>query len=669
MSGKALIRGRVASRPGRSHRVVVVARLTIATLAGSLALLATPVISTGSGVDPITPTVTEERISPDSPVVSASFDLAGVALDAGSPVDAVEVRVRDDDGWSGWTMLEVIDDAGPDQGTREHAGSTRMTEPVLAVGGHEIEVRVPDGESAAVILVDGGAVAGGPAQSASAAPTVITRADWGADPSLMNCTPTSLAGYRGAVVHHTVNANEYSMTQAPALVRSIYAYHTTALGWCDVGYQFLVDRFGRVYEGRSGSLNRAVMGAQSAGFNSQTFGVSIIGDFTAATPSPESLAAVDSVIQWQLALDGVDPSGVSEFTSAGNGKFPEGTVVRLPNVMGHRDNGQTECPGAGLYTLLPSFRRPLMEPIEPDPRVERIAGPDRYSTSAQVSSQGFTAPVPVAYLASGTTFPDALSGAPAAASLGGPLRITHPDRLPAAIAAELTRLRPRQIVILGSSGSVSDAVADAVQEYTTGAVVRLGGPDRYATSAMISAAAFAPDRPVAFIATGSTFPDALSGGPAAAALGGPLLLTRPTVIPAAIAEELRRLRPARIVVLGSHPTVDDTVVDALQGFTVGGVTRLAGPDRYATSAMTSRDTFSTGVPVAYVATGRNFPDALSGAPAAGVSGGPLMITDPDRISPPVAEELARLRPGRIVVLGSHPTVSRRVQLSLAEFVR
>lgn len=657
-------------RPARPRRTALAARVIVATLFGTLGIMAAPVVSTGSGTEPIEPTIVEDVVTAEQSTVVADFDLAAVVLDPDSSTESVEVRVRDSDGWGEWTTVGVMeDDAGPDQGTEEATGARNVTEPVLAADSSEIEVRVPDGESAEVVLIDGGAGGGAPTGSASAAPLVVSREDWGADDSLMPCTPNTLPGYEGAVVHHTVNANTYTAVQAPALVRSIYAWHTTGMRWCDIGYQFLVDRFGTIYEGRSGSLEGAVQGAQSAGFNAQTFGVSIIGEFTSVAPSAAALGAVDSVIQWQLGIEGVDPRGATSFVSAGNGKYPEGTVVTLPNVMGHRDNGQTACPGDALYALLPTFRKPLADPAAPDPRVERHAGADRYATSARISAEVFSGPVPVAYVASGTNFPDALSGAPAAASLGGPLLITHPDVVPAVIAAELTRLQPQRIVVLGSNGAVSDEVAAALQQFTTGSVDRLGGPDRFATSALVSAGAFAPRAPVAFIATGLNFPDALSGGPAAAVLGGPLLLTLPGSLPEVIAEELSRLQPGRIVVLGAHPTVTDEVVESLRRFTTGEVTRLAGPSRYDTSALTSAAAFSAPVPVVYLATGRNFPDALSGAPAAGALGGPLLVTHPDTLSPVVAEELRRLQPQRIVVLGSHPTMSHRVQLELGQYLR
>lgn len=656
------------------------ARITIATLLATAGLLAAPVISTSTPNAPVEPTITEDAVTSAQPTVTADFDLAAVVLPDDSDSSEVDVRVRGPEGWSDWTTVEIREeDAGPDPGTEEHARSRRASEPVLAAASTAIEVRVPDGESATVVLIDGGESGTGPAQQAGAAPAVVSRAGWGADETLRNCSPSRLHGYKAAVVHHTVNLNTYTPAQAPALMRSIYAYHATTLAWCDVGYQFLVDRFGTVYEGRAGSMTGAVQGAQSGGFNAETFGVAIIGDFSSAAVPSAALQAVDSVIQWQLGLDRVDPTGTTVLTSAGNTKFPAGATVRLRTVMGHRDNGHTACPGDRLYALLPTLRKPLAPPLsEPrhgvqpegsDTGVFRHGGSDRFETSSIISRHAFAPTVPVAYIAAGLNFPDALSGAPAASFHGGPMLLTLPDRIPGPVADELTRLRPAEIVVLGSHPTVTNEVEQMLRQYTTGAVRRVAGVDRYQTSSAISADAFGPNVPVAYVASGLDFPDALSGAPAAASADGPLLLTHPGTIPPSVADELARLRPGRIVVLGGPSTVSDAVLARLQEYTDGAVLRVGGSDRYETSAKVSAASFSPSSGTVYVASGRNFPDALSGAAPAGLLDGPLLLTDPHTVLPSTAAELRRLRPQRVVVLGASAAVSDTVHQQLRGFAQ
>ena len=300
--------------------------------------------------------------------------------------------------------------------------------------------------------------------------------------------------------------------------------------------------------------------------------------------------------------------------------------------------------------------------------VGRLAGSDRYATSAAISAATFAPGVPVAYVAVGGNFPDALSGAPAGGVKKGPVLLATPSSIPTAVQQELIRLKPARIVILGGSGTVSDSVKAALRAYTTGSVTRLAGSDRYSTSAAISAATFAPGVPVAYVAVGGNFPDALSGAPAGGVKGGPVLLVAQKSIPGVIQAELKRLRPARIVILGGSGTVSDTVKAGLRPYTTGSVTRLAGSDRYATSAAISAATFAPGAPVAYIAVGGNFPDALSGAPAGGVKGGPVLLVAQTSIPGVIQAELARLRPGRIVILGGGGTVSDSVAKALNGYV-
>jgi putative cell wall-binding protein/uncharacterized protein YkwD len=293
--------------------------------------------------------------------------------------------------------------------------------------------------------------------------------------------------------------------------------------------------------------------------------------------------------------------------------------------------------------------------------VIRVAGSDRYATAAAVSRSAYGANVPVAYVATGATFPDALSAAPAAAKAGGPVLLTAGSYLPSATAGELARLRPGRIVVVGSSAVVSDAVMRALDGYTAGSVTRLAGRDRYATAAAISRSSFGSGVPVAYVATGAAFADAESGGAAAGRQRGPVLLVKQDAIPGATATELGRLRPQRIVVLGSSAAISNAVASALSKYTSGSVSRLAGSDRYATAVAVSRATYGSTVPsTVYVATGMKFPDGLAGAPAAALAPGPLLLVRPDALPSSVANELQRLGADEVVVLGSSGAISDSV---------
>jgi len=192
-------------------------------------------------------------------------------------------------------------------------------------------------------------------------------------------------------------------------------------------------------------------------------------------------------------------------------------------------------------------------------------------------------------------------------------------------------------------------------------IERQAGADRYATAAAVSAATFAPGVAAAYVATGRNFPDALAAGPIAARVGGPVLLTATDSLPAATANELARLRPQSIFVLGGSGAVSDGVLAALRGYaTTGTVTRFGGADRYATAAVASSATFPANVPVTFIATGANFPDALSGGVAAGRFGGPILLVTRDAVPASTASELSRLHPSHIVILGGPAVVSESV---------
>ena len=294
--------------------------------------------------------------------------------------------------------------------------------------------------------------------------------------------------------------------------------------------------------------------------------------------------------------------------------------------------------------------------------VTRIAGANRFETAAALSRSAFKAGVPVAYVATGSSFPDALAGGPAAARAGGPMLLTGRTELPSATAAELARLRPAKIVVLGGTSVVSAGVANVLAAYaTTGEVERLFGADRYATAARVSAATFSPGVPVAYVATGTSFPDALSGGVAAGRQRGPVLLTSATGIPAATRTELSRLKPAKIVVLGGTSVVGDGVLSALGSFTSGSVTRLSGADRYATVLAISQATTTADAPrTVYIATGTSFPDGLASTPIAARANGPLLIVPSGGLTDALRAELRRLNPPRVIIVGGSSVVSATV---------
>ncbi|SNT27345.1 Uncharacterized conserved protein, contains LGFP repeats [Rhodococcoides kyotonense] len=191
-----------------------------------------------------------------------------------------------------------------------------------------------------------------------AGPKVISRAQWGADESIRCANPTYDDFLGGATVHHTAGSNDYSKNESAEIVRAIYAYHAQTLGWCDVGYNVLVDKYGQIFEGRAGGLDKPVQGAHAGGFNENTMGIAMMGDYTSESPSQETIDSVGKFLGWRLGKAGLDPKGETTMTSEGtNYTFVgRGQSVDLPVIFAHRDVGNTACPGDGAYAKMDQIR-------------------------------------------------------------------------------------------------------------------------------------------------------------------------------------------------------------------------------------------------------------------------------------------------------------------------
>ncbi|MFG2882533.1 peptidoglycan recognition protein [Streptomyces sp. NPDC048297] len=187
-------------------------------------------------------------------------------------------------------------------------------------------------------------------------PKIVTRRGWGADESLRERGFVYTKKVKAAFVHHTDSGNTYTCAQAPSVVRGIYRYHVKSMGWRDIGYNFLVDKCGILYEGRAGGVTKAVLGAHTLGFNSNSTGIAVLGSYGSAKPSSAAVKAIARLTAWKLGLYGVDPRGKTYLTSGGGNLYPKGKNVRLNVISGHRDGYATDCPGKRLYAKLGSAR-------------------------------------------------------------------------------------------------------------------------------------------------------------------------------------------------------------------------------------------------------------------------------------------------------------------------
>ena len=318
---------------------------------------------------------------------TARFDLVGASWHAGtlSPASTIEVRTRTAGAWSPWSALP-LPDGGPDEGSADaRAAAARhlsATEPLWVGSADGVQARVVDAAGKAapaprglrLVLVDGGSsradaspgpahtLGGSVAEAAQVQPTIYTRAQWGADERLRTTACPKGPDYSSTIkmgfVHHTDGTNGYTASQVPSIIRSIYAYHVESNGWCDVGYNFLVDRFGRIWEGRYGGIDKAVIGAHTGGFNTDSFGTSLIGTFSTTSPPTAMLTALERLYAWKLGEYYRDPTGKTTMVARAfsGSRYAKGSTVTFNVISGHRDADTTTCPGSAAYAKLGAIR-------------------------------------------------------------------------------------------------------------------------------------------------------------------------------------------------------------------------------------------------------------------------------------------------------------------------
>ena len=300
-----------------------------------------------------------------------AFSVVGFTWRGADP--GLSFRTRSETGWSTWLAAPALT-----HGTTPGQAS----EPLFVDDADAIQVRTSNrsARDLELVLIDPGvqpsdsaASEGGstvtptlPRTSLTGAPQpeLRTRKDWGADPDWRNGEPVYLDRLKQIHVHHTATGNSYSRADVPGILRGMYRYHTHTLGWFDIGYNFLVDRFGRAWVGRSGGAQRLVKGAHTLGFNHASVGVAMIGNLEERRAWRDAVTTLMRVAAWKLDKHDRFAQGKVTVTSTGSDLYPEGERVRLPAIDGHRDTNQTACPGQGLYARLPEIRERAQRRID-----------------------------------------------------------------------------------------------------------------------------------------------------------------------------------------------------------------------------------------------------------------------------------------------------------------
>ncbi len=356
------------------HRATAAMAALVGTAVGFVGVVVPVVGPVGVNASPAA-TLHASQVSGPAPVgtgwsatVSAPANLVGVRWHGDrSARFAIEARAGDGT-WRAVTETGFEADHRPDPGTAEarHAITDPASEPVWVGDARAVRVRLTHGQARDVTVervqsprVSSAANVAGAATVAM--PGIVSRVEWGADESLRlnNCPepPDISTNVTIAVVHHTGGNNNYRPQDTPAIVRGLYAYATQTLKYCDTHYNFFVDRYGQIFEGRYGSVWDPVRAAHTTGMNTGTVGVALIGNFQTSGVPAAAVDALERLLAWKLNLHGVDPTRTVDYTTiSGTDRWPAGSTHTLPYIVGHRDPGNTDCPGDNLYALLGSIR-------------------------------------------------------------------------------------------------------------------------------------------------------------------------------------------------------------------------------------------------------------------------------------------------------------------------
>ena len=257
--------------------------------------------------------------------------------------------------WSEWMPAQPEAEDAPDPGSAEAARQHgwRLGNPYWTGASRYIDYRTVGSVTRLRAHFLESDVASRPLTAARAgAPSIIRRSQWGADESIVRAPPWYADRVRLAIVHHTAGTNSYTASQSAAIVRGIQRYHVLSNGWNDIGYNFLVDKYGQVFEGRAGGIDEPVGGAHAAGFNTGSSGIAVLGSYSTVDVTSSARSALAKLIAWRLDVAHVDPVTNLTYVSFGSDRYPQGTSVRLRAVSGHRDTGYTSCPGNILYGKL-----------------------------------------------------------------------------------------------------------------------------------------------------------------------------------------------------------------------------------------------------------------------------------------------------------------------------
>jgi hypothetical protein len=622
-----------------------------------------------SGGDPA-PAVAALAAPATAPTSTPSFRMVGVSWSYDPAITDVtaQVRVRTNGQWTAWQSLGIDDltAKGPlaASAAAEHP-AVEGTSPLWVGKSDGVQARIVDyagarPRNARVNLIDPGTStadatvgkAHTPASVAVAAvpqPQILSRADWGADESLREqaCpdAPYYTSTPKVAFVHHTVTGNGYAAADVPAIIRSIYAYHVQGEGWCDIGYNFLVDAYGRIWEGRAGGIDKAVLGAHTGGFNTASFGVSMIGTYDSLTPPAALQHALAQLLAWKLSISYDNPLGTATLTAApfSGSRYPTGATETFNVISGHRDADLTACPGNAGYAILPSLRQAVAQLmpsglVQPTVTVAQPAG--GVPGTAHVTA-GMIAPGDWQLTVQDSGGATLATASGTGSSVDATWQMTQ--------NGSPVRAGVYTVSLTSTQGGVA-AVPWSSTVLVGGPFTRLSGADRYATAVAVGETA-APAATTVVIANGQAAADTVAAGPLAYHLSAPLLLTQAGALPASVAADITARGATTAYIVGGPAVVSATVETQLKAAGITTIVRYGGADRFATAAQVAMQIGAQGGHAFVVEGVRGLVDGFTTGGVAGYLGDPVLMATATAIPPATQAALTALGVSSTTVVG------------------
>ena len=463
------------------------------------------------------------------------------------------------------------------------------------------------------------------------------------------------------IIHHTATQNNPS--NPAQAVRNIWHYHAITLGWGDIGYNFLIDQHGNIYQGRNNPwLDTVDTRAAHAGLsNSKSFGVSLLGQFESSVSSPspglptqDAIDSLEQLIAWRFNQYNLNSYDTATIETRRYG------FIDVPRICGHRDVAATACPGNTLYDKLPSIKANVDKILKDNNNsVFRLFGINRYQTAVEISNAGWTTVTKHIILARGDDYADALAGVPLAYRLNAPILLTSNHRLDHATTNEIQRLQAEQVIILGGVNAIPEEIKTQLEDLGVN-VKRIAGGDRYETAVKIAEemANNGAKFDTGFISVGNDFADALSTSSYAARMGAPILMTRTETLHESVSKALVNLEINNTIVVGGQAAVSEEVFNKLPN-----AVRINGDNRYATSTALAEVFLPEDKNEIFMATGLDFPDAIAGAVLAAKENSGVLLVRGDLCEPNHVVQSFLKNNGikRTIILGGNASVSCNIE--------